>query len=74
MDCYLTKCLDPLVKGGCLALFLSLICEVNIVLVCALSLSVEVVIVGERSCVLSNCICPKSSVEVPCVGSPMWTS
>ena len=21
-----------------------------------------------------DCICPKSSVEVPCVGSPVWTS
>ena len=45
-----------------------------VVWLCALPLSVEVIFVGERSCVLPNCICPKSSVEVPCVGSPVWTS
>ena len=35
-----------------MALCLSLICEVDIVWLCALPLSVEVVFVGERSCVL----------------------
>ena len=37
-------------------------------LFCALPL-VRGCISWERSCVLPNCICPKSSVEVPCVGS-----
>ena len=37
MDCRLAKCLDPLVRGDCLALCLSLICEVNIVSLCLAS-------------------------------------
>ena len=28
----------------------------------------------ERSCVLQNCNCPKFSVEVACVRSPVWMS
>ena len=42
-------------------------------LCCALPLSVEVVLV-ERGVVYSRLYLPKSSVEVPCVGSPVWTS
>ena len=65
MDCCLAKCLDPLVRGGHLALCLSLICEVDIVLVCALPLSVEAVIIGERSYVLPNCIYPNPQWRFP---------
>ena len=55
-----------------LAKCLSLNCEVDLVWLCALPL-VRGCIVGERSCVLLV-VLPKSSVEVPCVGSPVWTS
>ena len=40
---------------------------------CALPLSVEVVFIGERSCVLPV-VFTQILVEVPCVGSPVWTS
>ena len=51
MDCCLTKCL-------------SLICEVDIVLACALPL-VRGCIGWERSCVLPNCICPNLQWRFP---------
>ena len=54
---------------GCLALCPSLKCEViDLWWLCALPLSVEVVFVIERGFVYSRLYCPKSSVEVPCVG------
>ena len=56
-----------------LAKCLFLNCEVDLIWLCALPL-VRGCIVGERSCVLPNCICPKFSAEVPCVGSPVWSS
>ena len=51
----------------CLSKCLPLLCEVNIVLACALPLSVEFVLL-ERGVVYSRLYCPKSSVEVSCVG------
>ena len=62
----MTKCLDPLVRGGCLALCLSLICEVDFVLALSLPL-VRGCIVEERSYVLSNCI-----YSNPQWRFPMW--
>ena len=56
------------------ALCPSLICEVDIVWLCALPLSVEVILVGERSCVLTIVIASNSHWRFPCVGSPVWTS
>ena len=73
MDCCLAKCLDPLVRGGCLALCLSLVCEADIVLVCALPLVRDCIWLREELCTLKLYL-PKFLVEVPCVGSPVWTS
>ena len=59
----------------------SLKCEVIVVcayplsvevICCALPLSVEVVLLREELCT-PDCICPKFSVEVPCVENPVWT-
>ena len=59
----------------CLALCLSLICEVDIVVALCLASKCRDCVVFERGVVYSRLLyCPKSSVEVPCVGSPVWTS
>ena len=54
-----------------LAKCLPLLCEVNFV-GCALPLCVEVVLVGERSCVL-HIVFAQILMEVPYVGSPVLT-
>ena len=60
---------------GCLALCLSLICEVNFVVALCLASKCRGCVIFERGVVYSRLLyCPKSSVEVPCVGSPVWTS
>ena len=51
----------------------SLKCEVDLVWLCALPLSIEVVLLREELCTPKLCL-PKSSVEVLCVGSPVWMS
>ena len=82
-------CVDiPLVRGdsgGCVSIPLS---EEVIVVVwlCAYPSIVRLILCGLVPCLLCRgCIClreelctpelylPKSSVEVPCVGSPVWT-
>ena len=69
-------CPIPLVRGDCcLALCLSLICEVDIVVALCLASKCRGCVVFERGVVYPRLLyCPKSSVEVPCVGSPVWTS
>ena len=56
-----------------LALYLSLICEVDIVLDLCLFSSERLYLLREELCT-PKLYLPKSSVEVPCVGSPVWTS
>ena len=69
MDCCLAKCLNPLVRGSCLALCLSLICEVDIVVALCLTSKYRGCVVFEKGVVYSRLLyCAKSSVEVPCVG------
>ena len=50
---------------GCLALCPSLICEVDLCRLCALPLNVEVVFVGERSCVLPIVFAPNPQWRFP---------
>ena len=58
---------------GCLDLCLPLLCEVDFVLV--VPCLCERLYLLERGVVYSRLLyCPKSSMEVPCVGSPVWTS
>ena len=65
---------------------LSLLCEVIVVWLCALPFCVEVivvlalcpsscgeVVVLERRVVYSKFVITNSSVEIHCVGSPVWT-
>ena len=56
-----------------LAKCLSLNCEVDLIWLCALPLSVEVVLLREELCT-PKLYLPKFSVEVPSVGSPVWMS
>ena len=59
----------------CLTLYLSLYYEVDIVVALCLASKCRGCIVFEREVVYFQLLyCPKSSVEVPCVGSPVWTS
>ena len=59
---------------GYLALCLSLICEVDIVVALCLASKCRGCVVFERGVVYSRLLyCSKSSVEVPCVGSPVYT-
>ena len=56
-----------------LAKCLFLNCEVDLIWLCALPLSVEVVLLREEL-YTPKLYLPKFSVEVPCVGSPVWMS
>ena len=56
-----------------LAKCLPLKCEVKIVMALCLTSRCRGCVCKERSCVLPVIVLPKSSVKVPCVGSPVWT-
>jgi len=62
------------VDCGCLALCLSLICEVDFVLALCLASKRRGYICWREELCTPNLYLPKSSVEAPCVRSPVWTS